>query len=220
MRLGMTALVVREGRPQPDSYKALADKAYVGRVSLNDDALININIAAMITGQDMNDPKDLDKITETLKSLKPNVKLLWSNEDQWNKSFAAGEFDLSVFWSGSAVRSKRNSNLPAEFVVPKEGAVRWADGLGVPVSAPNSEGALLFANWMIDPTFYVEWATKIGAPASANSAAMAELPADDLTRQVHKAEYLKTMNIMSALHDDRRQTFNNIWQEVKAFYAE
>jgi spermidine/putrescine transport system substrate-binding protein len=217
---GMTALVVREGIAKPDSYKALADKAFVGRVSLNDDALININIAAMITGQDMNDPKDLDKITETLKSLKPNVKLLWSNEDQWNKSFAAGEFDLSVFWSGSAVRSKRNSKLPAEFVVPKEGAVGWADGLGVPVSAPNPAGALAFSNWMIDPSFYVEWATKIGAPASANTAAMATLPADDLTRLVHKAEYLKTMSIMSALPDDRRQTFNNIWQEVKAFYAE
>jgi spermidine/putrescine transport system substrate-binding protein len=37
---------------------------------------------------------------------------------------------------------------------------------------------------------------------------------------VHKPEYLKTMGIMSALPDDRREAFNNAWQEVKAFYAE
>lgn len=217
---GMTGLAIRDGSPKPDSFAALADKTYAGRVAFDDDAIINVGIGALMTGQDMNDPKDLDKVKEALKSIKPNVKLLWSTEDQWNKSFAAGEFDLSVFWSGGAVRSKRNSKLPVEFVVPKEGAVGWVDGLGIPASAPNPDGALAFANWMIDPEFYVEWATKVGAPASSNSAALAKLPADDLSGQVHKPEYLKTMSIMSALPDDRRETFNNLWQEVKAFYAE
>jgi len=27
------------------------------------------------------------------------------------------------------------------------------------------------------------------------------------------------MTIQSALPDDRRESFNNLWQEVKAFYA-
>lgn len=217
---GMTSLAIREGLPVPDSYAVLADPAYKGRVAFDDDAVINVGLGALMTGQDMNDPKDLAAVTAALKSIKPNVKLLWSTEDQWNKSFAAKEFDLSVFWSGGSVRSKRNSKLPVTFVVPKEGAVGWVDGLGIPASAPNAEGALAFANWMIDPTFYVEWATKVGAPASANTAAIDALPADDLSRQVHKADYLKTMSIMSALPDDRREAFNNLWQEVKAFYAE
>ncbi|MDX3926854.1 MAG: extracellular solute-binding protein [Shinella sp.] len=217
---GMTSLAIREGKPKPESYSALADATYKGRVAMDDDAIINVGIGALMTGQDMNDPKDLDAVTAALKSIKPNVKLLWSTEDQWNKSFAADEFDLSVFWSGGSVRSKRNSKLPVEFVVPKEGAVGWVDGLGIPASAPNAEGALAFANWMIDPAFYVEWATKVGAPVSSNSAAINSLPADDLSRQVHNPEYLKTMAIMSALPDDRREAFNNLWQEVKAFYAE
>lgn len=217
---GMTSLAIREGKPKPESYKALADETYKGRVAMDDDAIINVGIGALMTGQDMNDPQDLAAVTEALKSIKPNVKLLWSTEDQWNKSFAANEFDLSVFWSGGSVRSKRNSKLPVEFVVPKEGAVGWVDGLGIPATAPNPEGALAFANWLIDPAFYVEWATKVGAPASSNSAALNSLPADDLSRQVHNPEYLKTMSIMSALPDERREAFNNVWQEVKAFYAE
>ena len=58
-----------------------------------------------------------------------------------------------------------------------------------------------------------------GAPASANNAAMEQLPADDLNRQIHKPEYLASMTLQSALPDDRREAFNNLWQEVKAFYA-
>lgn len=217
---GMTSLAVREGLPKPDSYAALADPAFKGRVAMDDDAIINVALGALMTGQDMNNPKDLEAVTKALKSIKPNVKLLWSTEDQWNKSFAAKEFDLSMFWSGGSVRSKRNSKLPVEFVIPKEGGIGWVDGLGIPASAPNAEGALAFANWLIDPAFYVEWATKAGAPASSNSTALKGLPEDDLSRQVHKAEYLKSMSIMSALPDDRREAFNNLWQEVKAFYAE
>jgi len=72
---------------------------------------------------------------------------------------------------------------------------------------------------MIDPTFYLTWAKEAGAPASANQGAMEKLPADDLNRQIHKPEYLFKLQFMGALPDDRRQAFNDTWEEVKAFYA-
>ena len=155
---GMTSLAVREG-VKADSYAILGDAAYKNRVALSDDAVTMIAVGALLTGQDINDPKDFAKIGDVLKSFKPNVHLLWSSEDQWNKSFAAKEFDVAVYWSGSAIRSKRVSKLPLEFIVPKEGAVGWADGLGIPKGATNADGALAYINWMIDPKFYVEWAT-------------------------------------------------------------
>ena len=216
---GMTSIAAREGITLA-SYKDLAAPAYAGRFAMDDDAMIAVAMGALMTGQDINDPTDLPAITEALKSLKSNVKMLWSSEDQWNKSFAANEFDVSVFWSGSAVRSKRNSKLPVNFIVPTEGAIVWVDGLAVATGAPNPEGAAAFINWMIDPKFYIEWATKVGAPASANSKALAALPADDLSAQVHKPEYMVSKNVMSAMPDERREAFNNLWQEVKAFYAE
>lgn len=216
---GMTSIAAREGITLA-SYKDLAAPAYAGRFAMDDDAMIAVAMGALMTGQDINDPTDLPAITEVLKSLKSNVKMLWSSEDQWNKSFAANEFDVSVFWSGSAVRSKRNSKLPVNFIVPTEGAIVWVDGLAVATCAPNPEGAAAFINWMIDPKFYVEWATKVGAPASANAKALAVLPADDLSAQVHKPEYMVSKNVMSAMPDERREAFNNLWREVKAFYAE
>ncbi|BDA84389.1 spermidine/putrescine ABC transporter substrate-binding protein [Aureimonas sp. SA4125] len=216
---GMNALAYREGGAVPESYAALADPAFAGKVGLYDDAVTAIAVAALMTGQDMNDPKDLEAIKTQLKALKPNVKTIWSSEDQWNKAFSAGEFDLSIYWSGASVRSKRNFSLPVVFDVPKEGAIGWFDTLAIPATSENKDDAAKFINYMIDPVFYVEWATKIGAPASANEAAMEKLPADDLSRTVHDPKFLASMTLMAPMEDDKRQAFNDLWQEVKAFYA-
>lgn len=216
---GMNGLGIREGAGEPDSYAALADPQYKGKVALFDDAVTAVGLGALATGQDMNDPADLGAVKTFLQSIRPNLHNLWSSEDQWNKAFAAKEFDLSIAWSGAVVRSFRNGGLPVRFVVPKEGAIGWLDGLALPSTSENVDAAYAFINYMIDPDFYFQWATTIGAPASANAAAMDRLPADDMMRQVHKTEYLDTMSIMAALPDDRRETFNSLWQELKTYYA-
>jgi spermidine/putrescine transport system substrate-binding protein len=48
---------------------------------------------------------------------------------------------------------------------------------------------------------------------------MAQLAADDMSKQVHKSEYLSKLQFMSAMPDERRQAFADTWEEVKAFYA-
>lgn len=216
---GMNALGIREGKPVPDSWAALGDPLYAGRVAHFDDAVTAVMIGAILTGQDPANPADLPKVAEALKALKPGVKLIWSSEDQWNKAFAADEFDLAVTWSGASVRSRRVFGLPVQFVVPKEGAIGWLDSFAVPATSEKKAAANAFIDWMIDPTFYVDWATKVGAPASASDKAMAGLPADDLSRVVHDPKYLPTMHLMAAMPDAQREAWNNVWQEVKAHYA-
>ena len=89
----------------------------------------------------MNEPADIEKIKAKLEALKPQIKTFWSSEDEWNKYMAAGDYDIAVYWSGSAARSKKAMKLPVEFVVPKEGAIGWFDGLTIATNAPNPEGA-------------------------------------------------------------------------------
>jgi len=173
----------------------------------------------LLTGQDPNNPADLKSVTGALKAMKPNVKLMWSSEDEWNKAFAAGAFDISDYWSGAAARSIKIHKLPFDFVVPKEGAIGWLDTLAVPSSSTKKAAALQFINYMIDPKFYTTWTTQSGAPASTNAAAMSALPPDDLNHKIYKPEDLAKLKFMSALPDDRRQAFNDVWDEVKAFYA-
>ncbi len=217
---GMNALAVRTGKAlKVDSYAVFDDPTLAGRAALFDDAVTEIAIAALMTGQNINDPSDMKKIAETLKGFKKDVKLIWSSEDEWNKAFAADAFDVSVFWSGAVTRAVNLHKQPVTFIIPKEGAVGWLDNLCIPATSTQKEAGLTFIDYMVSPRFYAEWA-KSGAPASANNAAMEALPASDLNKQIHKPDYLATLQFMGALPDDRRQAFNDLWEEVKAFYAQ
>ncbi|MBX6324130.1 MAG: extracellular solute-binding protein [Rhodospirillaceae bacterium] len=206
---------------KPDSIEILWDPKYAGRVGWRDDAVEAVQMAAIATGQDMNNPQDLDKIKEKLKALKPQIKTFWSSEDEWNKAFAAGDFDVSVYWSGSAARSKKAFNLPVAFVVPKEGAIGWFDGLSIAANAPNPEAAHAFIDFMVSPEFYVRWDTAVGAPASANTAALNMEPADAFNRTVMAdPEMIKRLQFMAPLPDERRKAFSDLWEEVKTYFTQ
>jgi spermidine/putrescine transport system substrate-binding protein len=205
---------------RPDTMEALWDPAHAGKVGWRDDALESIQIAALATGQDMNAPADIEKIKEKLKALKSQIKTFWSSEDEWNKYMAAGDYDIAVYWSGSAARSKKAMKLPVEFVVPKEGAIGWFDGLTIAAKAPNAEGAAAFINFMVDPEFYVKWDNDIGAPASANAKANAQLPADALNRVVlGDPEVVKRVQWMAPISDEQKQKNQELWDEVKTSFA-
>ena len=207
-------------KTKPDSMEALWDPAHAGKVGWRDDALESIQIAALATGQDMNAPADIEKVKEKLKSLKSQIKTFWSSEDEWNKYMAAGDYDIAVYWSGSAARSKKAMKLPVEFVVPKEGAIGWFDGLTIANNAPNADGAAAFINFMVDPEFYVKWDNDVGAPASSNAKANEQLPADALNRVVlGDPEVVKRVQWMAPVSDEQKQKNQELWDEVKTSFA-
>ncbi|MFM8745122.1 MAG: PotD/PotF family extracellular solute-binding protein [Aestuariivirga sp.] len=204
-----------------DSIEAMWDPKFAGKVGMRDDAMEAIQFAALATGQDINNPADMAKIKDKLAALKPQLKTFWSSEDEWNKLFAAGDYLVAVYWSGSASRSRKAMKLPVRFVVPKEGAIGWFDGLAVAANAPNPDGAHAFINFMIDPSFYVPWDTNVGAPASANLKAMAGLPEDALNRAVlGDPEVVKRVQWMAPVTDQQRQAQQELWDEVKTSFAQ
>ncbi len=113
-----------ESIPNPgSSISILWDPAHAGKVALRDDAVEAVSIAALATGQDMNNPADLDAVRNKLRDLKSQIKTFWSSEDEWNKEFTAGTFTVASYWSGSASRSKKAFGLPVGFLIPDEGAI-------------------------------------------------------------------------------------------------
>jgi spermidine/putrescine transport system substrate-binding protein len=206
---------------KPDTIDLLWDAKYAGKVGWRDDAVEAVQMGALATGQDMNNPADLDKIKEKLKALKPQLKTFWSSEDEWNKAFAAHDFDVSVYWSGSAARSKKAFGLPVAFLVPKEGAIGWFDGLSIATNAPNPDAAHAFIDFMVSPEFYVRWDTSVGAPASANTVALGLEPADAFNRTVMgDPELQKRLQFMAPMPDERRKAFTDLWEEVKTYFTQ
>ena len=217
---GVTSFAVNaEGfATMPESIEELWSPKHAGRVGWRDDAVEAVQFAAIATGQNINDPADFEVIREKLRALKPQIRTFWSSEDEWNQFFSANEFDLATYWSGSASRSKTAFGLPVEFVIPKEGAIGWLDGLSIATGAPNSEGAKAFIDYMIDPAFYVKWDTEVGAPASANAKANAELPASAFNRAVlGNPEKVAKVQFMGPMDDALREKILELWQETKTY---
>jgi spermidine/putrescine transport system substrate-binding protein len=203
-------------KPAPDSIQALWDPAYAGHVGWRDDPVEAVAFGAIATGQDPNNPADLDKVKQKLLALKPQLKTFWSSEDEWNKHLAGKDFDIATYWSGSAARSKKAFHLPVSFVVPKEGAIGWFDGLSIAANAKNVDCADKFIDFMVSPEFYVKWDTGVGAPASANNAANAQLPADAFNRVVMGQPGMQErLFYMAPLSDDLRKKFTELWEQVK-----
>jgi spermidine/putrescine transport system substrate-binding protein len=213
---GVTSLTVNKDlvKPLPDSLAVMWDPQYAGKVSIRDDAVEAVLFAALATGQNMNDIKDMDAVKAKLKALMPQIKTFWSSESDWNQFFSAGDFAVSTFWSGGAGRST-SKGLPVAFVIPKEGAVGWLDSLAIPATSKNVEAARAFINYMIDPEFYVKWAAS-GAPSSANAKAAAALPETDFNKKtLSDPAVVARVQFMQPLSDDTRKAYLELWQDVK-----
>jgi len=219
---GLTSIAYDTTEVEPGtSIAILWDPAYAGNIAVRDDAVENVYLAAIATGQDMSDPQDMEAIRQKLRDLKPQIRTYWSSEDEWNKEFSADTFDVAIYWSGSASRSAKAFGLPVGYLIPEEGAIGWLDGLSIATDAPNPEGAAAFIDFMVDPDFYVRWDNEVGAPASSNAVAMSQLPEDAFNRTVLGAEgATDAIQFMGPLSDDKREEYLELWQETKAYYAE
>jgi spermidine/putrescine transport system substrate-binding protein len=199
----------------PTSIEVFWDEGRKGKVSIRDDALEAVQFAAIATGQDINAITDMDAVQAKLAELMPQIETFWGSENDWNQFMAAGDLDVATFWSGSASRSMEKG-LPVTFVVPKEGAIGWLDGLSIPSASTKQDAAHAFIDWMIDPGFYVKWAAE-GAPASANAAAAAALPEDAFNKRVlGDPEVVARVQFQRPVTEEDRERYLAIWQELKA----
>ena len=214
---GLTSIAINSSTvgEVPTSISIMWDPAHKGRVSIRDDAVEAVQLAALATGQNINSIGDLSAVEAKLSDLMPQIRTFWGSENDWNQFMAAGELDVASYWSGSAARSA-SAGLPVEFVIPEEGAIGWLDGLAIPASSANVDAAHAFINWMIDPVFYSEWNAN-GAPASANAAAAAALPEDAFNRRVlGNPEVAARVQFMEPVSAEDREAYLAMWQAIKA----
>lgn len=155
---GTSGLVVNSDKAAGvNSYKALVDPKYKGRVSyrLKRPTLIAMGFAL---GYDpfalYNDVEGykamLDKIADTLIAGKPVVQNYWANGDALIESMRSGEVFVAMAWDAGGW--KLHAENPAiDFVAPKEGALGWIDTFAIPAKAENVAAAYKWINFMMKP---------------------------------------------------------------------
>ncbi len=149
---GITGIVYNKKyiKEAPTSWNDLWNDAYKGRLILLNDNREIIGMALKKNGHSNNSTNQAEvaQAVADLKKLAPNV--LAFDTDTIKQKFIAEEAWIGTMWSGDASYVYKD-NKDIGFVVPKEGAVIWADTFAIPKGAKNKALAEKFINYLYDP---------------------------------------------------------------------
>ncbi|HVD16780.1 MAG TPA: spermidine/putrescine ABC transporter substrate-binding protein [Actinomycetota bacterium] len=151
-----------------DSWKSIydPDKSVAGRASLLRDASDLIACTLIYLGKDPNSVKDADlqEVVSLIRSLRGRIRELSS--DTYIDNLAKGRTYIAQGWSGDVFQAA-DRNRDVIYVIPKEGALRWADVMCIPKDAPHVRNAALFINYVLQPSVnarissYVSYGTPV-----------------------------------------------------------
>jgi putrescine transport system substrate-binding protein len=151
-----------------DSWKAVydPDKSVEGRASLLRDASDLIACTLIYLGKDPNSIKDADlqAVVSLIRGLRGRIRELSS--DTYIDNLAKGRTYIAQGWSGDVFQAA-DRNRDVAYVIPKEGALQWADVMCIPKDAPHVRNAGLFINYVLQPTVnarissYVSYGTPV-----------------------------------------------------------
>ncbi|GFM37572.1 extracellular solute-binding protein [Desulfovibrio psychrotolerans] len=171
---GTSGLIVNsEKAPGVDSWQALLDKQYLGRVSyrLKRPIIIAMGFALgydpfALYGDTAKYQEMLDVIEKTLIEAKPMVKNYWANGDALLESMRSGEVHVAKAWDNGGW--KLHAENPAiDFKAPKEGALGWIDTFAIPSKAKNVDAAYKWINFMLRPENAGYFTTQENTPTAS-----------------------------------------------------
>ena len=148
-----------EKADKPESWAALWDPKYKGKVAFYSGALEAMQCMALYLGQDPNNITDLDAIVNKLKELKPSLLKFWSSGAELTSLFATKEVMIANFWRGRVNNLKKEGH-PIEYTQPKEGSIGWVDTIVIPKGAKHRRAAEAFLNFALEKQVHTNLVTK------------------------------------------------------------
>jgi spermidine/putrescine transport system substrate-binding protein len=154
------------------------DEAYAGRISLLNSVDTIISTLKYL-GHSLNtrDPAQIREAADRLIEIKPRVKTFAPDTGQ--DLLISGEVDACLEYNGDILQVMEEDD-DLNYVVPREGAILWADNMCIPRGGPNPENAHAFINFILEPEVHGAIAEYIRYPCP-NAAALDYIPEADRT---------------------------------------
>lgn len=199
-----------------DSWFALFEPKYRGKVALLDDMRGSFAIALISLGYDpnTNNPEEIAKARDFLINNKEAIAVFAPDTGQ--QLLDRGQVDLTSEWSGDIFKvMEENPNL--DYAIPKEGSIIFTDNMVVLKGAGNKELAEKFINFLMEPEIAAQNSNfiKYGTP---NQAAIEQglINKEDLNNPaiypppevLEKLYYLEDVGEATLFYDEA-------WTEVK-----
>jgi spermidine/putrescine-binding protein len=214
---GTTGIAYRRDRipARPDSWGVFHDPRLRGRMTMMDEAREVFGAFLRYRGHSLNstDPALLAVAKADALLAKPNLKAFLSGTVK--AQLVAGDVHLAQTWNGEALQARaeqeRSGEGTIEFVLPREGALIWLDGMAIPARARHPRAAHEFINYCLRPEVAAQNAAahQYGVP---NAAAQRLIPHPvpwPSTEELGRLEYFKDLGRVML-------DWDRAWTEVKA----
>lgn len=126
----------------------LLDKKYAGKVGGYQDTTTRVWYAALATGQDPNNLKDMDAIWAKVRETRDLAKKFWSSGAELMDLLSKGEIVVTDAWSGR-VAALQDQGHPIGYLDPA-GSYAWMEDMLILKGSPMAECEELI-NFMLDP---------------------------------------------------------------------
>ena len=217
--VGMVGLIYNRSivKEKPDSWSIMWDEKYNNDVLTFNNPRDSFAIAQFLLGQDINSTNrsEWDSAAELLKKQK-SVLQAYVMDEVFNK-MESGSAAIAPYYAGDYLSMVEN-NEDLGFVYPKEGTNIFVDAICVPKNADNYDAAMLFINYLLEPSIALANAEYIYY-ASPNTS-VTENPEYSLIgnpiiypeeKDVPKTQYFHDMDAGT------RAYFDKLWQDVKLY---
>lgn len=198
-----------------DSWSALWDPKYKGRISVIDNMRSGLVPALILLGYSVNetDPARLNQARDMMLAQKEFVRTYSS--DTYIDLLKSGDVWLAMGWSGDIYQVMKE-NPDVVFIIPKEGSYAWVDNLVIPKGSRNKELAESFLNYLLRPQVGADISNYTGY--STPNRASFPLILDSLTSDVTLYPSKDILDRMEFLRDvgDATTIYNRIWNEIKS----
>lgn len=151
-RLGDTPLDSWDMLLKPENAAKLKD---CGIHILDSAAQILPNILNYVgLNPDSRNEADIEKAMAILSGIRPSIGKFHSSE--YIAALANGDICVAVGYSGDVLQAKSRaeeakSGVEIGYIIPKEGALMWFDGMAIPADAPHKDEAHAFIDFMQRP---------------------------------------------------------------------
>lgn len=212
---GVTGIAYDRKRVAPvDSWGALWDERYRGRILMLDDPRETIGAALKWKGHSMNatDPALLREAGALLLRQKPLVRSYDSSS--FDDALLSRDVWIEQAWNGQ-IAKVIEQDPDIAFVVPKEGAPTYLDSLAIPVDAPHPELAHAFLDFTLEAEIAAEICSTMKY-SSPNRAAMPLLPREILENPAifPPQDVMRRLELLRDI-GDAVPLYERLWTEVK-----
>ncbi|KAA0596123.1 spermidine/putrescine transport system substrate-binding protein [Azospirillum lipoferum] len=191
---------------------------YKGRIAVYDYYLPMIGLTGIALGKATADLKeaDLPAIRSKLFDLKKNAKQV-SDVVSSQTALATGEVDI-VFGGGEWLTAGLVKDKPnLDWVIPDQGAVRWAQSIGVMKDSTRKELALKFVQYIVSPEGQARLATSAcywAMPANQKAGALLTETQKTALRWNEQADYLKKTQLYPIPTPELDAKMQDAWTEM------